>query len=329
MKLLHRIKTVSTGVFAVCLVMGCATTTNRGDVDINRSQLMLVSDSQMNQEGEFNYQQLLAEAQRKGQLNTDASTLRRSREIAGRLAAQSGIFRPDAKNWKWEVNVISSDEVNAFCYPGGKIIVLTGLVDTLKPTDDELAAILGHEISHALREHSREQASQGVITNLAVAAAQTKLGDLAGMLGQSWMMYNSRTAETEADRMGIELMARAGYNPDGAISLWRKMGAYSGNQTNLLWWLQSHPSDSDRMATLSKDAITVRPLYEEAKKHIKQTAPVESDVTMGVPEQNTRSYSTTKNRRAASAKTSKKSSGKKTVNKKTTNKKTAAKKRNR
>ena len=251
-----------------CLLAGCVTTTGGGAVNVNRSQLLLVSDTSINQAAQEEYTKLLQESKQKGVLNQNAATVTRVRNIVNRLSVQTGIFRSDAPQWDWEINVITSDELNAFCYPGGKMIILTGIIQKLNLNDNEIAAILGHEIAHALREHSREQYSQGAIASVAVNAASSKLGALADLLGQSWMMYNSRTAETEADRIGIELMARAGYDPQGAVSLWTKMSNQSGGNNNFLWWLSSHPLDSDRLKVVSADAKTVQPLYEQARQQL-------------------------------------------------------------
>src|SRR5690606_22029057 len=138
--------------------------------------------------------------------------------ISKRLIGQVSVFRPDAVNWNWDVHVLSSDQVNAWCMPGGKIAVYTGLINKIRPTDDELAAVIGHEMAHALREHSREQVSQQVVTNmgLSVLSAVTGIGaaaDLGGALTNvMFTLPNSRTHETEADRIGVELAARAGYD---------------------------------------------------------------------------------------------------------------------
>src|SRR5437660_8716240 len=134
----------------------------------------LVSSSQMDRSAAEAYAKVIAEASKKNQINRDSALVARVRGVANRLIPSTSAFRADAPGWAWEVNVISSDEVNAWCMPGGKIAVYAGLLAKLDPTDDELAAVMGHEISHALREHSREQAShqaaQGLLINLVGAA---------------------------------------------------------------------------------------------------------------------------------------------------------------
>ena len=256
---------------------GCATTTQDSVSGVNRSQLMLLPASQVVAMSSQSYTQTLQESQKKNTLNTDKVQLERVRAISNRLIAQVGVFRPDAVQWKWEVNVDKSDQVNAYCMPGGKIMVLTGLIDQLKATDDELGAVIGHEIAHALREHGRERMSQAYVqqfglqalgamltkgTSAAVGNASMQAASVGSQL--FFALPNSRLQETEADRIGLELSARAGYNPDAAITLWQKMGKLSGNKPSEFF--STHPSDSTRIAELQKLVPKVKPLYEAAKK---------------------------------------------------------------
>jgi Zn-dependent protease with chaperone function len=168
------------------MLAACETTTSGGAVGADRSQLMLVSSEQLEKMGAEGYAKLLADGGRKGILNRDAKMLQRVRSVAARLEPQTAVFRRDAPGWKWEVNVLASDELNAFCMPGGKIMVYSGLVTKLELTDAEIAVVMGHEIAHALREHSREQASQamGASAAIGIGAALFGLGqgsaDLAG-----------------------------------------------------------------------------------------------------------------------------------------------------
>ncbi|MDR0439551.1 MAG: M48 family metallopeptidase, partial [Candidatus Accumulibacter sp.] len=214
-------------------------TTSAGAVGVDRQQSMLASSAEINQEAEKAYAQTIQEAHAKNTLNRDPAQLKRVRDIAARLTAMTGTFRPDAPGWRWETNVISSNDLNAWCMPGGKIAVYTGLMDKLELTDDELAAVMGHEIAHALREHGREKASQSVGVNVASVLGgligayyglDASIGqDLVGVAGDlAFMRPNSRGMEQEADRIGVELAARAGYDPKAAISLWEKMARASG-----------------------------------------------------------------------------------------------------
>lgn len=256
---------------------GCATTTKDSVSGVNRSQFMLLPASQVVTMSSQSYTQTLQESQKKNTLNTDKGQLERVRAISNRLIAQVGVFRPDAVQWKWEVNVDKSDQVNAYCMPGGKIMVLTGLIDQLKATDDELGAVIGHEIAHALREHGRERMSQAYVQQFGLQALGAMLSNgTSAAVGNASMqaasagsqlffaLPNSRLQETEADKIGLELSARAGFNPEAAITLWQKMSKLSGNKPSEFF--STHPSDSTRIAELQKLVPKVKPLYDAAKK---------------------------------------------------------------
>ena len=263
---------------AIILAVGCQTTntTSGGAVGVDRQQTMLVSSSGINRQADKAYQETISEARTKKTLNRNPADLARVRGIAARLIPVTSVFRPDAPGWRWESNVITSDELNAWCMPGGKIAVYTGLICKLNITDDELAAVMGHEIAHALREHGREKAGQA--TGVGIAAA---IGGVVGAyygidanVGQSvlgtvgelaFMRPNSRGMEQEADRMGVELAARAGYDPRAAITLWEKMGRVSGGQPPQ--WLSTHPSNQSRIADLKVYAERVQPLYIAARRN--------------------------------------------------------------
>ena len=265
-------------LLAAVLVAGCSTTrtTSGGAVGVEREQMMLVSSAEVNRSAEKAYQQTIHAEQAKNHLNRDAAQLQRVRRIAGRLIPVTAAFRTDAPGWRWEVNVISSSELNAWCMPGGKIAVYTGLIYKLNITDDELAAVMGHEIAHALREHGREKVGQATGVGIA-AAIGGAVGAYYGIdadVGQSvlgavgelaFMRPNSRGMEQEADRMGVELAARAGYDPHAAITLWAKMGRASGGQPPQ--WLSTHPSHQSRIADLKVYAERVQPLYVAARRN--------------------------------------------------------------
>ena len=172
---------------AATIAVGCQTvqTTGGGAVGVDRGQMMMVSAEEVEQASGKQYQQLIAEARKKGVLNRNAAQVQRVRTIVGRLTAQSVAFRSDAPRWQWEVNVIGSDELNAWCMAGGKMAIYTGLIESLKLSDDEIAAVMGHEIAHALREHARERVSQSMMTGLGVSVAGALLG--VGQAGQDLM----------------------------------------------------------------------------------------------------------------------------------------------
>ncbi|MEI2635366.1 MAG: M48 family metallopeptidase [Methylotenera sp.] len=259
---------------SVSLAMGgCATTTKDSVSGVNRSQFMLLPSGSVDKMSAQAYSQTLKEAETKKTLNADKAQLDRVRGISNRLIAQVGVFRPDATKWNWEVNVEKNDQLNAYCMPGGKIMVYSGMMDKLQATDDELGAVIGHEIAHALREHGRERMSQAYVqqfglqalASLVTGSAGGAAVQAAGMGSQLFFaLPNGREQEREADKMGLELAARAGYNPDAAVTLWQKMTANSKGAPPE--FLSTHPASENRIADLKALTPKVRPLYEAAKK---------------------------------------------------------------
>jgi Zn-dependent protease with chaperone function len=216
------------------------------------------------------YAQLLQEAQSKHALAPESHPqLQKLRAIAQRLIPQAGRWNERARHWQWEVNLIGSQSINAFCMPGGKIAFFTGLLDKLKLSDDEVAMVMGHEMAHALREHARERIakSQGTGALLSLGAQILGLGQLgnaAANIGTQLLTLKfSRDEETEADLVGLELAARAGYQPDAALSLWNKM-AHAGGGAGGPAFLSDHPSGPDRIRHLQANVPRVRGLYEQA-----------------------------------------------------------------
>jgi len=246
-------------------------TTQPGAVGVGRQQAMLLSAGEVDKSAVQAYQQEMKKAAGKNTLNRDAGQVARVRTIAQRLIPATAAFRADAPKWAWEVNVITSADVNAWCMPGGKIAVYTGLIEKLKITDDELAAVMGHEIAHALREHGRERASQQYAQSavIGIGAALLGLGDTgAGLVNivadVTIGLPYSREFEVEADRVGVELAARAGYDPRAAVTLWQKMGQAGGGAPPQ--FLSTHPSPQNRASDLTNYAARVMPLYESARR---------------------------------------------------------------
>lgn len=258
---------------ALLSLAACETvsTTAPGNVGVDRKQTMLVSEEEVEQGAVQAYAAELDKAKQQGQLNDDPAQSQRVRAISERLIKQTPVFRPDAAKWNWTVNVQKSDQINAYCMPGGKIMVYSALIDKLKLSDAELATVIGHEMAHALREHSREAASrmraeQGLGALAQIAGVSADVVGLAGTVTQvTFDLPHSRVQESEADRIGLELMARAGYDPHAAITLWQKMG--QANQGGTPAWLSTHPSDASRLATLQSLLPRVMPLYQAAPKH--------------------------------------------------------------
>lgn len=257
--------------FVALLGTGCQTvkTTESGQVGVTRSQLMSVSAEDVNTASAQSYRKMLQDAEKRKQLNRDAAMLARVQGIAKRLIPQTVHFRSDAPGWRWETNLFQSEEVNAFCMAGGKIGVYSGLIEKVKVTDDELAAVMGHEIAHALREHVREQVSRqealkwvGVLAS--VATGSQIVGDLSDTVTNVTLtLPKSREAEREADVIGVELAARAGYDPRAAVSLWKKMSQLGGGRPPEI--LSTHPAPESRVEELSSITAAVMPLYEQSR----------------------------------------------------------------
>ncbi len=270
------------GVSAILLLagltVGCATTrtTAGGTVGVEREQTMLVSSAEINRSAARVYQEAMRDAYSRNRLNRNPQQVERVRFVANRLIPVTAAFRSDATAWPWEVNVVTSPELNAWCMPGGKMAVYTGLLEQLQLTDDELAGVMGHEIAHALREHGREKASKAagvnVVANIGGALIGAYFGvdsgigqNVIGTLGDlAYMRPNSREMEQEADRIGVELAARAGYDPFAAIALWEKMGRTVRGQPPQ--WLSTHPSHESRIADLRIYAQRVQPLSAAARR---------------------------------------------------------------
>lgn len=184
---------------------------------------------------------------------------------------------PRAANWKWEVNLIGSKQVNAFCMPGGKIAFYYGILDILQLTDDEVAQVMGHEIAHALREHARERMGKSAATRgvIEIGAALLGLGSggryLADMGNQLLTLKFSRDDESEADKIGLDLAARAGYEPQASVHLWEKMAA--NNKGAPPQWLSTHPAGATRIKDLAANIPAVQGLYERADKPKQRYAP--------------------------------------------------------
>jgi predicted Zn-dependent protease len=250
---------------AVVLGSGCATSPT------GRSQLMLVSEGQAIAASQQAYLNTVRELDKEGKIVTDPAVVRRVQGITNNLIAQAKLMRPESASWAWEVKVIDDpEEVNAWCMAGGKMAIYTGLLNKLKPTDDELAQVMGHEISHALANHTAERMSVAMasslgITILGVATESNELAMTAGVVAAKLALElpNSREGESEADAIGIELAARAGYDPRAAVTLWQKMGKVGGATPPQ--FLSTHPSPANRQQRLQQLAEKLMPVYERAR----------------------------------------------------------------
>jgi predicted Zn-dependent protease len=258
------------GCACAAVLAGCATNTITG-----RSQLMMVSEESAIKGSASAYNRMVGGLVQKGKIETGTPRAGRAKEITDRLIAQAVRFRADSAAWQWELQVIQDPRVNAFCMAGGKMAIYTGFWDKLHATDEEIAAVMGHEIGHALASHTREKMSVDLAAKMGamVAAAVLSRGDpasfsrnadaLQGAAAVAVTLPNSREAENEADQIGIELAARAGFDPRGAVSLWEKMQKQGGGMPE---FLSTHPSHETRIQNLAALVPKVDPLYQLAKE---------------------------------------------------------------
>ena len=266
-KWLHRI---IGGLLAISALAGCQENPVTG-----RSQFMIVSEEQAQTASIQAYAKTVSDAQGKRRLDTNAARTARVLAITNQLVTQARVLTPSTAGWGWEMHVIDDPNVNAWCMPGGKMAVYTGLLERLAPSDDELAQVIGHEISHALLQHGRERMSRAVATNVALQvgsiAAGVNLTGLESVAMVALELPNSRGAELEADRLGIELAAKSGYHPEAAVTLWQKM-AQASSGARSPQWLSTHPSDETRTAQLRTLVPQMMPYYEATRSDARRPA---------------------------------------------------------
>ncbi len=238
-------------VLLLTLVSACATSPT------GRRQLMLVSEQQAISASREAYLQTMAPLKKEGKLNSDPRMNARVERITGRLVAQAVSMRPDSAKWEWSVGIIDDPEaVNAWCMAGGRMAIYTGLLSKIDPSDDELAQVMGHEIAHALANHTAEKMSVAMATQMGIMVAgaasdrpAVAMSAAAVAATLAIQLPNSRAAEIEADRIGIELAARAGYDPYASVSLWEKMAKVGGSRSPE--FMSTHPDPDNRMKRLN------------------------------------------------------------------------------
>jgi predicted Zn-dependent protease len=257
--------------------MGTGMAWAREGVEVGKESAFarLVPAAEVEQSARQQYSQMMKDASSKGALGPDDHPqVQRLRRIANELIPHSYEWNPRAREWKWEVNLIGSNQINAFCMPGGKIAFYTGILSQLKLTDDEVAMVMGHEIAHALREHARERMGKAAATNGLATIGSTvasvffgvnpNLTDFVAKQGANLLSLKfSRDDETEADLVGMEIAARAGYDPRSGVTLWQKMSAASKGAPPQ--WLSTHPSGNTRIEEIQANLPKVLPLYERSK----------------------------------------------------------------
>ena len=236
----------------------------------------IVPADRVERDASLQYQQTLTQAAKQHALGpADHPQVQRLRSIMDKIIPFTSAWNPRAQQWKWEVNLIGSNQINAYCMPGGKIAFYTGILNKLQLNDDEVAMVMGHEIAHALREHARERMGKGQATEFAARIGGSLLSGLLGIdprVGDAVAQTGANLAslkfgredESEADLVGMELAARAGYDPRAGVSLWQKMAA--NNKGAPPEWLSTHPSGTTRIADIEANLPKVMPLYERAKK---------------------------------------------------------------
>jgi predicted Zn-dependent protease len=261
---------------AAALLAGCTANPITG-----RSQFMVVSEEMAVTQSAAAYSQMMGGLSKKKKIETGTARVERVRAITERLIAQAVRYRRESAKWSWDVQVIDEPKtVNAFCMAGGKMAIYTGMWEKLKATDEEIAQVMGHEIAHALADHTRERMSIAMTSQIAtqvaaVAVAREEYGALALTGAQlasvvAIQLPNSRTGESEADQIGIELAARAGFDPAAAVTLWQKMAKAGGGGPPE--FLSTHPSPENRAARLRELGRKLEPVYAAAKASPPQPA---------------------------------------------------------
>ena len=246
-----------TFIIMALLLVGCASSPT------GRNQFLLISPEAAILESETAYLSTVGALDEEGKLATDPNLMGRVGRITGRLVTIAEEDFPNSQDWQWSVAIIDDPEtVNAWCMAGGRMALYTGLIDQLELTDDELAQIMGHEISHALANHTAERMSRAMATTIGVIAvgvaadnSATAMAGTALLANLALELPNSRVAETEADTIGMELATRAGYDPEAAVTLWQKMGSLSEERPPE--FLSTHPEPENRQAELQRQIPTM------------------------------------------------------------------------
>ena len=256
-------------ILLVGLLAGCASSPT------GRNQFLLISPDEAISSSATAYDEMLAPLVKEGKVDTDPALGRRVRRITGRIVAQAIEQFPETRDWDWQVRIIDDPEnINAWCMPGGRMAIYTGLIEKIQPTDDELAQVMGHEVSHALSNHGAEKMSILLATELALIGLSIAAADdddrpaimtaavLAAQLAVT--LPNSRTAEREADELGLVLAARAGYRPQAAVTLWDKMQD-EAEGPRVPEFLSTHPAPANRQNELIEMVPDALPLYHKSQ----------------------------------------------------------------
>lgn len=280
---------LKTGLFTILF----ATTTINLTGCTAAAELTGANTASLNANAAKGYNQIINQARSHGELDTTSVTARRVYSVFNRMKPYANQANKTGVAFNWEMNVVKDDELNAFAMPGGKMVVNTGIVERLKLTDDELAAVIGHEMTHALLEHSKKDAGQKVLTGLAMNVGGALLMSKTGMSSEAVGLTTdivsnygidkpfSRSQESQADAGGLRLMAQAGYNPQAAVSVWQKMTQASGDRGKVATLASTHPNNAQRIVAIQKMLPEVMPIYLAAVKSrpIPSTTMVTSTLT--------------------------------------------------
>ncbi len=262
----RKLKRIMCLVIIAVMIAACATSPT------GRRQLMLVSEDNAIAQSKQAYVATVTDFRKNGQISTDPAINARVKTITGRLITEAIKMRPDSANWEWSVVIVDDPgTVNAWCMAGGRMALYTGLLNEIQPTDDELAQVMAHEIAHALANHSAEKMSMQMMSAAGIATVAIVSDNHVAALGGAALaaqlavnMPNSRAAETEADRIGIEIAAKAGYDPYAAATLWQKMGAQGGAPPQ---WLSTHPDPENRQRKLAALGPEMEKYYDPRGPH--------------------------------------------------------------
>ncbi|OTG80089.1 type I deoxyribonuclease HsdR [Acinetobacter sp. ANC 4558] len=257
------------GIYILAVALGLSGCATFAELTGNDSATLNMNAAQ-------DYQAMVDSAKSQKALDTSSATYKRINAVFLKMKPYADQMNETGHKFDWKLSVLKSNDLNAFVMPGGKVVFFTGIVNQLKLTDAEIAAIMGHEMTHALEEHSKSKAGATALTNLAVNAgksyASSKLGEQGADAIDLGSKYGiglpySRNLESRADRGGLMLMAKAGYNPEAAVTVWQKMNQIdSSNNAALAKFTSTHPSNNDRIADLKKSMTEAKAVYASSSK---------------------------------------------------------------
>ena len=247
---------------AIVTLSGCTTIADMAGAD---SQSLNINATQ-------GFNKTVDEARSNKTLDTSSNVYKRINAVFVRMAPYADLENKTGQKFDWKLAVLKSDTVNAYVAPGGKVVFYTGIVNKLNLTNDEIAAIMGHEMTHALEEHAKSKIGAQALTNLAIGIGTSYAGANIGDLGNAAINLGSqigiglpysRNLESRADYGGLMLMAKAGYNPNAAISLWEKMNRLDG--AGGASFLSTHPSNTQRISDMRKNLPAAMALYNKRR----------------------------------------------------------------